>query len=229
MTRKKYFGLGFNRLAFAFAAAVILIICGILSGQAYYETAISVFSVVMLMYLVEGKRAGCVCGIIYCVLYAIVCFSRGFYGLASFNFFFAMPMYTASLFTWSKNKSGDTNTVAVRRFSHKNLAFVIAGAFILFGCAYMILKLAGSSGSTAVFDGLTLSFAAFGTVLLALRFVEQWYFNLAANATVFTLWVFAAVRDVSNLNFVICAAVFVVSNAMALFSWLKMAKLQNIK
>ncbi|MCL2813421.1 MAG: nicotinamide riboside transporter PnuC [Oscillospiraceae bacterium] len=223
MSKKKYFGLGFGRLLFAFVSAVIMTVCGLLFGQEYMEIAISAFSVVMLMYLVEGKRAGCACGVIYCVCYSLICFSKGFYGLMVFNLVVGLPMYIVSLFTWKKHKSGDT--VSVRRLSPKSLALVLAGAAAGFGCAYLILMAAASSN--AFFDGLTLSLATFGTLLLSLRFVEQWYFNLAANITGLILWIFAALADIANLNFVICTFVFVVSNIMALASWLKMERMQR--
>jgi len=223
MIKKNYFELSFGRLVFAGLAAFILTICGILSKQAYTETAVSVFAVVMLMYLVEGKQVGCVFGIAYCIIYAAICFSKGFYGLMLFNILIGLPMYTVSLFTWGKNKHGDT--VAVRKLTPKKLTLVLAAALIGFGCMYLILKAAGSSN--AFFDGLILPLGTVGMLLLSLRYIEQWYFNIAANITGLMLWIAATISDISNLNFVICTSVFVVSNIMALVSWLKMERQQR--
>ena len=208
---------------FAIVAVFVIALCGVFSKQALAEIAVSAFSVVMLMYLVEGRRTGCFCGVAYCAFYAAVCYTKGFYGLMAFNLIFALPMYILSLFTWKKHKH--KNTVAVRKLQKKQLALVLAAALAGFGLAYLILKAAGSFN--AFFDGLTLSLAAFGTLLLALRYVEQWYFNLAANLASLMLWIAAAVADASNLNFVICTSVFVVSNIMALVSWHKMEHLQK--
>ena len=223
MIKKNYLGLSFSRLIFALASTVIITICGLLSGQAYPEIAVSAFSVVTLMYLVEGKLTGCVCGMVYCIFYAAICFSKGFYGLMAFQIFVAVPMYIVSLFTWKKNKHGDT--VAVRKMSWKKLSLVFVIALAGFAGAYFILGKAGSS--SALFDGLIISLGTLGTLLLSMRYVEQWYFNIGANATVLTLWIYKSLEDISNLNFAICAFVFVVSNIMALISWIKMEKAQR--
>ena len=224
MNKKNYLGLGFGRLMFALLSVFVISICGLLSKQAYVEIAVSAFSVVMLMYLVEGKRIGCFFGVVYCVFYAAVCYSKDLYGLMAFNLIVALPMYILSLFTWKNHNHGDT--VAVRRLHPKQLALVLVAALAGFGFAYLILKAVGSFN--AFFDGLTLSLAAFGTLLLSLRYVEQWYFNLSANIVVLILWTIATAADISNLNFVICSFVFVVSNIMALVSWLKMERMQRI-
>ena len=223
MTKKNYFGLSFGRLLFALLFSSIITVCGFLFKQAYTETAVSVFSVVMLMYLVEGKRTGCACGVVYCVAFTAVCYTKGFYGLMVFNMLVALPMYIISLFTWKKHSRGET--VAVRRLPFKKLILFSAAVSAGFVCAYLILGAAGSSN--AVFDGLTLSLGAFGTLLLSLRYIEQWYFNLAANITALIMWIIAAAADISNLNFVICTSVFVVSNVMALVSWIKIERIQK--
>jgi len=90
---------------------------------------------------------------------------------------------------------------------------------------YAVLRAVGSSN--AVVDGFTLPLATMGIILLSLRYVEQWYFNLAANAAVLTLFIVAALADVSNLSFVISSLVFAVSNVMALISWVKMERAQR--
>jgi len=221
--KRRFIGLTVGRLLFALVAIVIITACGFIVGQAYLEIAVSALSIIVLMYLIEGKWAGCVCGIVFCVLYSIVCYSKGFYGLTVFHVFVALPMYVVSLYTWIKNRHGDT--VAVRRLSLKKLALVVAAAAAGFGCAYLILSAAGSSN--AIFDALTLSLATFGTLLLSLRYVEQWYFNLASNTTVLILWAVAAAADVSNLGFVIATAIFVASNVMALVEWIRMERAQR--
>jgi nicotinamide mononucleotide transporter PnuC len=225
MKKTGYFGLSLNKLIFALAAIAVITGSGFLSGQPYAEIAISAFSIVTLMYLVEGKPAGCVFGALYCTAYTVVCYAKGFYGLMFFNAFFAFPMYIIGIFTWNANKKGEN--VAARKLSAKKLLMVLAAAAVVFCGAYFICKATGSSN--ALFDALTLSLAAVGTLLLALRYVEQWYFNLAANLAVLVLWLIAAISDISNINFVICTSVFVVSNVMALISWLKMEKKQNEK
>ena len=225
MSKKIYLGLSFGRIVFALVAIAILTASGLLFRQAYAEIAVSAFSMVMLMYLVEGKPAGCVFGAVYCLAYSVVCYTRGFYGVLAFNVLFAFPTYIVSIFTWNSNKCGDT--VAARKLPAKRFLAALAAFPVVFGGAYLVLRAVGSSN--AVFDALTLSLAAFGTLLLALRYVEQWYFNLAANLAGLGLWIMAAAKDISNLNFVICTSVFVVSNAMALVSWQKMERMQNEK
>jgi len=218
MTEKTYMGLHPGKLLLGVIMSLAITVCGILSKQIFYEIIISIFSVVTILYVIEGKMAGCVCGVIFCVVYAAVCFTRQIYGLMFFQIFIGIPSYGVSLFTWKKNQAG--NRVAVKRLSAVKLAIITVASFAGYWGLFMLLGAIGSSN--VIFDSLTLVFGTCGMVLLSLRYVEQWYFNIAASISVAVLWAFKLTESISNLNFMIVSVVFLICNIIGLVSWIKM-------
>lgn len=224
MIKKRYFGLSTVKLLLIVVMSAAVIACGLLSAQKFYEIIISVFSIITIIYISEGKIAGCACGMVYSVAYAAVCFSRQIYGLSVYMILIILPLYAISLFTWKKNQN--KGAVEVKRLPAVKLILVLAASFIIYWGIFFLLRAVGSSN--IVFDSLTLVFGISGMTLLSLRYVEQWYFNIASNVSVSVLWVFKSVESISNLNFLIVAVIFVVSNVIGLVSWRKMEKNKNV-
>ena len=226
-TKRTYLGLRPGKFIFGIVAFVVIIVSGILSKQVFYEILISLFSVITILYIIEGKLIGCVFGIAFCAAYAVVCYSRELYGLMLFQICMGMPMYAVSVFTWKKNQnSQNKGTVAVKRLPLKKLGLIIGTAFI--GYWGILALLTAINSSNAAIDGLTLAFGICGMILLSLRYVEQWYFNIASCASVMILWIIKSIEDISNLNFLIVAIIYVTSNTIGLISWLKMDKTNKI-
>jgi len=63
-------------LLWASFAILVLLASGVLSRQTPEKIAISSFAIVMLAYLMEGKLAGCGCGVIYATLMTWVFYSE---------------------------------------------------------------------------------------------------------------------------------------------------------
>ena len=223
--KKTYFGLGPAKLLLIAALSAAVIACGALSAQKFYEIMLSVFSIITIAYISQGKVTGCVCGIIYSAAYAAVCFSRQIYGLAVFMILLVVPLYIISLFTWKKNQN--KGAVEVKRLPAAKLVLVLIASFAGYWCIFFLLGAVGSSD--VLFDSLTLVFGISGMTLLSLRYVEQWYFNIASNVSVSLLWLFKSLEDASNLNFMVVAVIFVASNVVGLVSWIKMEKMEKME
>ncbi len=220
MKEKTILGFGLGRFIFILAAAPVLIACGILTEQVWYEILLAVYSVVTLMYLAEGKRAGCACGMAYCLAYGALFFSRETYGLAFFNTLFGFPVYLFSLISWGKHKSGAT--VAMKKLNGKGWAISLGAGVVAFVGIYLLLRAVHSEN--AIYDSLSLAFVAPGLVLLLLRYVENWCFNLAGNFVVMILWIVNTKQDIANLSFVLIAALAVAVNAIGFVTWIKLEK-----
>ena len=232
MTKKRILGFTFGRLLFILASIPALVGCGLLTKQPWYEMLLSVYSVVTLMYLAEGKRAGCACGMVYCLAYGALFFSKQIYGLAFFNTLFGAPVYLASFISWGRHmaehsaghKSGDT--MEVRKLTPKLWALFLAMVPVLFAGIFALLRAVDSSDELwgPLLDSLSLSLVAPGLILLLLRYAENWWFNLGGNSAVLILWVINTLRDISNFNFVLIAALLVATNAIGFVTWLRLER-----
>ena len=218
--KKTILGFGFFRFLFVACSAPVLIACGLLTKQPWYEIALAVYSVVTLMYLAEGKRAGPACGMAYCLGYGALFFTKNVYGLAFFNALFGFPVYLFSFIAWGRHKSGAT--VAMKKLSGKGWALSLGAFAVSFVGIYLLLRRFGSDGP--LFDSLSLGFVAPGLVLLLLRYVENWIFNLAGNFVVLLLWIANTMKDMANFNFVLIAALAVAVNAIGFVTWLRLQR-----
>ena len=220
MTHKPILGLTPTRFIFILASIPLLIACGVLTRQPWHEMLLSVYSVFTLMYLAEGRRAGPACGMLFCLGYAALFFSKQIYGLAVFNTLFGAPVYLASLVAWGKHMNN--RAVQPKRLSPRGWALGLGTSIAGFVGIYLLLRPIGSQG--ALWDSLTLSLMGPGLVLLLLRYVENWVFNLAGSAVVLILWVVNTLGDTANLSFVLIAALQAATNAIGFVTWLKLER-----
>jgi len=232
MTKKTFLGFSFGRLLFILASIPALVACGLLTKQPWYEMLLAVYSVVTLMLLAQGRRAGCALGTAYCLAYGALFFSKQVYGLAFFNILFGAPVYLVSFIAWGRHpakqdtghQSGET--VEVRRLTPRLWALASAGSAIAFAGIFMLLRAVDSTGGLwgPLLDSLSLSLIAPALILLLLRYTENWWFNLGGSCSVLVLWVINTLRDTSNFNFVLIAALLVTTNAMGLVTWLQLER-----
>ena len=220
--RSPILGFAPARFIFVVAAAPVLAACGLATKQPWYEIALAVYSVAALMLLAEGRRAGPAFGMFYCLGYGALFFSKGVYGLAFFNALFGFPVYLFSLIAWGRHQSEGGGAVAMKRLGGRGWALSLGAFLAAFIGIYLLLRRFGSEGP--LFDSLSLGFVAPGLVLLLLRYVENWCFNLAGNFVVLLLWIANTMKDMANFNFVLIAALAVAVNAIGFFTWMRLEK-----
>jgi len=224
MTRKSILGFAPGRFIFVVASMPALVACGVLTKQPWYEGLLAVYSVFTLMYLAEGRRAGPACGIAFCLGYGALFFSKQIYGLAAFNTLFGAPVYLASLIAWGRHMTvgdavGSDRTVQAKKLTPGGWTLSLGASAAGFVGMYLLLRALNSQA--ALWDSLTLSLVGPGLVLLLLRYVENWVFNLAGSAVVLVLWVINTIADTANLNFILIAALQTAVNAIGLVTWLR--------
>ncbi|MDR2687754.1 MAG: nicotinamide riboside transporter PnuC [Oscillospiraceae bacterium] len=220
MPKKMILGLTTGRFVFVLASMPALVACGALTKQPWVETLLAVYSVVTLMCLSEGRRAGPACGVFYCLGYGALFFSKQIYGLAAFNTLFGAPVYLASLVAWGKHMSG--RAVRPKKLTRRGWALSLGVGAASFAGVFLLLRAVGSQ--EALWDSLTLSLIGPGLVLLLLRYVENWVFNLAGSLVVLILWVINTMEDTANLSFVLIAALQAATNAIGLVTWLRLER-----
>ena len=220
MTKKTILGFSTGRFIFAMASMPALAACGLLTKQPWHEMLLSMYSVFTLLYLAEGRRAGPACGTVFSLGYGALFFSKQIYGLAAFNTLFGFPVYLASLIAWGRHMDG--KAVEPKKLSAKGWALSLGASAAGFAGVYFLLRAFGSQG--ALWDSMTLAFVGPGLVLLLLRYVENWVFNLAGSVVVLVLWVLNTVEDTANLSFVLIAALQTATNAIGLVTWLRLER-----
>jgi len=222
MTKQSILGFGRGRFIFVVASMPLLVASGLLTNQPWHEILLALYSVVTLMYLAEGKRAGAACGIFFCLGHGALFFTRGVWGLAVFNALFAAPIYLFSFIAWGRHKSEDGSTVEVKRLSWKGRGFVLCISAALFVGLFFLLRTVGSAN--VVLDALTLAVFTPALVLLRGRYLENWLLHLVGNTAAMMIWIINTVQDFMNFNFVLIGAVAVAVNVIGFVTWVKLGR-----
>ncbi len=108
------------------------------------------------------------------ILYAIVYFYYGLYGVAAQAFLFSFPMQIITFFNWKKNT--EKTTVKFRKMKKGQVALCVILFVIVWIALYFALKHFGSD--YAVLDNTVTLFGVFTSILTALTFIEYSYMTL---------------------------------------------------
>ena len=136
----------------------------------------------------KGKRSGFVFGLVNVAAYAFVSLHNAYYGEVMLNVLFYIPANIVSFIIWSRHKDHDRNDKEVKARSMKawQLAVSLVAIAAVTVAYHFVLESLG--GAMTMLDGATTVMSIFATVLMALRYSEQWFFWIVVDALTVALW-----------------------------------------
>ena len=157
-------------------------------GYAAVDLAAAFCGMCSVVLCAKGKRSGFVFGLVNVAGYAFISFHNAYYGEVMLNVFFYIPANIVSYAIWSRHKDHDRDDreVKARAMRLWQLAVSIAVIAAITVGYHFILESLG--GAMTYLDGATTVMSIFATVLMALRYAEQWFFWIAIDALTVILW-----------------------------------------
>ena len=140
----------------------------------------------------KGKRSGFLFGLVNAAGYAFVSFHTHYYGEVMLNVFFYIPANIVSYVLWTRHKDKRRGgaEVKARALSVPQLVVAVLGVGAVTFAYHFLLEFLG--GEMAMLDGATTILSIFATILMALRYSEQWFFWIIVDVTTVVLWCIAA-------------------------------------
>ena len=196
--------LGFN----LFEAALIAVVTGIslwfffkalpdvqgaeAAGYVVAELVAAFCGICSVVLCAKGKRSGFLFGLVNVAGYALISFHNQYYGEVMLNVLFYIPANVVSFALWSRHKdhARDDKEVKARAMKAWQLAVSVAVIAVVTVAYHFVLESLG--GAQTMIDGATTVMSIFATVLMALRYSEQWFFWIVVDALTVVLWCFAA-------------------------------------
>ncbi len=139
----------------------------------------------------KGKRSGFIFGLVNVAGYAFISFHNQYYGEVMLNVLFYIPSNIAAYALWTKHKDEDRGgkEVKARALSIPQLiGSCVLIALVTVGYHFVLEAL---GGAMTMLDGASTVLSIFATILMALRFSEQWFFWIIVDAITVVLWCFA--------------------------------------
>lgn len=200
--KRKFKILGFN----VFEAALIAIVSVIsawffvqtfasgdseIIGYAAIDLAAAFCGICSVVLCAKGKRSGFLFGLANVAGYAFISFHNAYYGEVMLNVLFYIPANIVSYIIWTKHKDHerDDKEVKARAMKWWQLAIsIIVIAIITIGYHFILEAL---GGAMTYLDGATTVMSIFATILMALRYSEQWFFWIIIDVLTVILWCIA--------------------------------------
>lgn len=143
----------------------------------------------------KGHISNYIVGLYNSIGYAWLAYENGLYGEMGLNIFFFAPMAVVGVLLWRKNLAGAR--VLVRTLSTSVRIQLLAGLLVfsvLLG--WLLAQISGQN--TPYIDAFTNSLSISATILMALRYREQWIVYIILNILSIIMWLFRYLADSSE-------------------------------
>ena len=166
--------------------------------------------------------------------YGIICLTSGIYGEMLVNFAYFAPMQIVGMSLWIKNyilkknqQTLDNTLVYVKRLKPKDYLIILPIVAVCYVAVYFILTLLNGQ-RLPYLDAFISVLCILGTLLLTLRYIENWYVYLLVNLSSTVLWGISIFQDDISAPFMfILYITYTLYSIIGLFEWRKFVKLET--
>jgi nicotinamide mononucleotide transporter len=168
-------------LGFLLAAAYINI--QVENGAFNFSVAAS--GILCVLLTAKGKLSAYLFGLYNSISYAYLAYINGLYGELGLNLIFFTPMNFIGFFLWQKNlKNGLVKMRKLTSISVLLLALLIVACTGALGYVLSLIE----SQNTPFIDASTNTLSIAATILMVLRYKEQWLLYIALNSLTIIMW-----------------------------------------
>ena len=177
---------------FAMAAASAI---EVLDGDAIAYGAIDLIAafcgICSVVLCAKGKRSGFLFGLVNVAGYAFISYHNQYYGEVMLNVGFYVPSNIAAYVMWTRHKDEARGGKEVRGRALTLPQLACACLVVAIATVGYHFALEALGGAMTMLDGASTVLSVFATVLMALRYSEQWFFWIVVDVITVALWCFA--------------------------------------
>lgn len=139
----------------------------------------------------KGKRSGFLFGLVNVAGYAFISFHNQYYGEVMLNALFYAPSNIVAFALWTCHKDEARGGREVKARALSALQLVAACAVVAVATVAYHFVLEGLGGAMTMLDGASTVLSVFATILMVLRYSEQWFFWILVDVITAAMWCFA--------------------------------------
>lgn len=197
------------------APIVMLVIC-LITKTGLLQAITSVTGVIYLSLIANKNKHGYLFSIVNVLFYAILTWKKGLFGTAIMNVVYTLPILVYGYIYWSKNQGKDKGQIKIMRNSGK-IKLIICILIVIVVCylfSYYIFNL-----EHALMDSVVICLSLIGNILMARKYIEQWYIWIALNLINIIWWFIASISDSNSISIIFMYIIYLVNNIIGLMSW----------
>ena len=160
-------------------------------GYAAIELVAAFCGICAVVLCAKGKRSGFLFGVVNVAGYAFISYHNQYYGEVMLNVLFYVPSNIVAYALWTRHKDEKRGgkEVKARALGARQLAAACVLIAVVTIGYHFVLEALG--GAMTMLDGASTVLSIFATVLMALRYSEQWFFWIVVDVITVALWCFA--------------------------------------
>lgn len=163
----------------------VAVIITILSKDNFFGFTVFLSGVLCVILAAKGSALNYLVGLYNCIGYAYIAFQNKLFGEFFENIFFFIPTAIIGYFMWKRNMNQDI--VVMKRLRKRTDLILAIGVLLVTALlGYLLSRIAGQN--TPYIDAATNVLNAVATILMMLRFREQWACYIATNILSVTMW-----------------------------------------
>lgn len=212
-----------NAFLYPFIIIIFSIVCGIVTKDYFFGTAILMCGLLNGYYASTRKVCNYVFGLLFCIFNLYVSYINGLYGIFAFSLIIFIPSQIQGFISWLKNRNKN-NEVIVKHFDLKTSLIVIVSSLLgSLGLGYLLTKVPGQN--LAFLDSSSTILNVCTIVLMNLRYKEFWIIYLFNNIVDLIIWSINVCYGTPNAMMMLIVSIgYLLMNIYGLYKWLDSEK-----
>ena len=203
--------------------AALITAAGLYFHQSFFRILPLYVSLFVMLLSANVSRYAYLLGGLNSVLYSVIYFIYGLYGIAAQALLFSFPMQLITFFRWKKN--ADNDSVIFKKMSSVQRIICVAAYAAAWAGLYFLLKAVGSD--YAVLDNTVTLMGVFTSVLTALAYIEYTWIMLPAGVLNIILYIQVIPDNPEQMTYLIYSVYSLVCVTLQFFNARKLWKKQN--
>lgn len=206
-------------------APVAIFVISLLTKSSTLQLISAVSGVFYVILVAKEVKYGYAFGAINVISYSYIIWNKGMFGSAVLNCIYSLPIFIYGYVYWGRNEK--TGKKILEFNGHDKIKLGILVCFAVF-CYYLVVT-SLTKISAPLVDSIVSVCGLIGNILMAKKYVEQWWLWLAINITNITYWTINSFEDIANISFVCMYVIYFVNTLVGLKMWKNSMKERNNK
>ena len=202
---------------------LLITVTAVIFGQRWYRVLPLYISLFVMIMQTHANRYNFLLGGANSLLYAIVYYALGLYGMAIYAVTVSFPLQILTFIRWNKHAYG--NSTVLKRLSNKTRVICLVGFITVWVICYIILSQFGS-GYVLLDNTLTILGIA-GTICSLCSLIEFPFIQIVSNVLSIVLYITMMRDDPAQITFLIYSVYSLVCCTIALMYMSKLYKKQR--